>query len=318
MTALPLASRNHKLPSEGSEHYDDKDQYCHSIPDAKYVTDSVTISGVTVAKPRYSSTYSSEYAAPLPSPQVATFARDLAAGLPQSQSQTNLVHLNGKSLAAIELETRPFLKNSQEFTTTTVAIDSSRRLSNEAKMLGSVAVSQPSNDSDGSELRKIQSLHVRGSETLPLLPQLPAAATMEGSRSPAVAISSISHNASSSSSLYSLTSPRSPSSPKSSKTVRNGRAARLKLKVSSSPTSLQPHQDRQLPPPIQILPTPFISTSTSPCTPASLYSSTSRSSNSMPGSPSSYGGGYSNSSIDRKLPAGFASSPAVITTERFE
>lgn len=121
----------------------------------------------------------------------------------------------------------------------------------------SVAVSQPSNDSEGSELRKIQSLHVRGSETLPLLPQLPAAATMEGSRSPAVAISSISHNASSSSSLYSLTSPRSPSSPKSSKTVRNGRAARLKLKVSSSPTFLQTHQDRQLPSSIQILPDPI-------------------------------------------------------------
>ncbi|KAG0073334.1 hypothetical protein BGZ89_006627 [Linnemannia elongata] len=245
MTALPLASQNHKLPSEGSENYDDKDQYSHSIPDAKYVTDSVTISEVTVAK-----VPAKVHLCPLsPIAQVATFAQDLAAGLPQSQSQTNLAHLNGESLAAIELETRPFLKNSQEPTTTTVAIDSSHRLSNEAKMLG--------NDSEGSELRKIQSLHVRGSETLPLLPQLPAAVTMEGSRSPAVAISSISHNASSSSSLYSLTSPRSPSSPKSSKTVRNGRAARLKLKVSSSPTFLQTHQDRQLPSSIQILPDPI-------------------------------------------------------------
>ncbi|KAF9338218.1 hypothetical protein BGZ91_008993 [Linnemannia elongata] len=242
MTALPLASRNHKLPSEGSEHYDDKDQYSHSIPDAK--SQQKSTSTRCLPSPRYSSTYSSEYAAPLPSSQVATFAQDLAAGLPQSQSQTNLAHLNGESLAAIELETRPFLKNSQESTTTTVAIDSS-------------PVSQPSNDSEGSELRKIQSLHVRGSESLPLLPQLPAAATMEGSRSPAVAISSLSHNASSSSSLYSLTSPRSPSSPKSSKTVRNGRAARLKLKVSSSPTSLQTHQDRQLPSSIQILPDPI-------------------------------------------------------------
>lgn len=150
MTALPLASRNHKLPSEGSEHYDDKDQYSHSIPDAKYVTDSVTISGVTVAKVPVK-----VHLCPL-SPIAQVFfdlflricgaaalppgcdAQDLAAGLPQSQSQTNLAHLNGESLAVVELETRPFLKNSQESTTTTttVAIDSSRRLSNEAKMLG--------------------------------------------------------------------------------------------------------------------------------------------------------------------------------------
>ncbi|KAF9139954.1 hypothetical protein BGX30_007242 [Mortierella sp. GBA39] len=169
------ASRNHRLPSEGKEHYDDKDQYSHSITDAKYVADPEAISGVTVVKvparftsahclpsPRYSSTYSLDYAT-----------------LPHS-----------------------FLNNSQEPTTTTVPIDSSSKLSNETQMLGQTNVS------DGSELQKSRSLHARRSEALLSLPQLPVVATMKGSRSPAVTITTHSDDVSPSPSLSSLKSPR--------------------------------------------------------------------------------------------------------------
>ena len=343
------ASRNHKLPSEKSEHYDDKNQYSHSITNAKYVADPEAISGMTVVKVpekststhslpsrKYSSTYSLDYAAPQLFPQVATFTQDLNAGPLRSQFQTSLAHLNGESSAAIELETRSSL-NSQEPTTTTVAIDSSRRLSNEAQMLGqteelsmlvgeqgiitrSVVVSHPSNVSEGYEFQKSRSLHVRGSEALLLLPQLPSAATMKGFCSPAVAISTLSDDVSPSLSLSSLKSPRSPRLPTFLKPIRNRRAAHLRLNVSLSPyifskppsrsTTLTIHSA-----PLQPL---FISTPTSPFTPASFYSSSSWSSNSMPGSPSSYGGGYSNTPVDRKLPTGFASSPVAKTTERFE
>ncbi|KAG9071011.1 hypothetical protein KI688_008554 [Linnemannia hyalina] len=236
--SVAWASRNHRLPSEGSEHYDDKDQYSHSITDTKYVADPEAISGVTVAQvpARFTSahcllsTYSLDYATPLHSPQVATFAQGLNAG-PQSQSQASLAHLNGESSAAIELETRSFLNNPREPTTTTLPIDSSSKLSNEAQMLGQaeelsmlageqgtitrlVTVS-PCNVSDSSELQKSRSLHVPGSEALPSLPQLPAVATMKGSRSPAVAITTLSNDVSPSPSLSSLKSPRSPRSPKS-------------------------------------------------------------------------------------------------------
>ncbi|KAK3831264.1 MAG: hypothetical protein JOS17DRAFT_744783 [Linnemannia elongata] len=184
----------------------------------------------------------------------------------------------------------------------------------------SVTVSHPSNVSDASELQKSRSLHVHIYKALPSLLLLPAVATIKVSRPPAVANATLSDDASLSAYLSSLKSPRSPTSPKPSKPVRNGRAAHLKLNVSSSPYIASKPPSRSTTPTIRSasLQLPSISTPTSPFTPASFYSSTSRSSNSMPGSPSSYGGGYSNSPVDRKLPAGFASSPVAKTTERFE
>jgi hypothetical protein len=327
--SVTWASWTHKLPSEGTEYYDNKDEYSHSITDAKYVADPEAISGVTLVKvpAKFNSAHwlpstdSLDYATPLPSPQVTTFAQDLNSGSSQSHSHASL---NGESSAAIEMETRSFLNDLQDPTTSiTTAIDSSRRLSNKTHMLGqteelsmlageraaiarSMTVSH-TNDSEGSELQKSRSLHVSGSKALRALPQLPAVATMKGSCSSAVAISPLSNDVS----PPPLSSPKSPKAPKS---ARNGRAAHLRLNVPS------PSYIASEPP----------SGSTTPTVP--YYS---RSSSSLSGSPSSPGGflrsrrvsltsssqggrSFSNSPIDRKLPSGFASSPIAKTTERFE
>ncbi|KAG0311574.1 hypothetical protein BGZ97_011788 [Linnemannia gamsii] len=291
--------------------------------------DEEAISGVTLVKvpAKFNSAHwlpstdSLDYATPLPSPQVTTFAQDLNSGSSQSHSHASL---NGESSAAIEMETRSFLNDLQDPTTSiTTAIDSSRRLSNKTHMLGqteelsmlageraaiarSMTVSH-TNDSEGSELQKSRSLHVSGSKALRALPQLPAVATMKGSCSSAVAISPLSNDVS----PPPLSSPKSPKAPKS---ARNGRAAHLRLNVPS------PSYIASEPP----------SGSTTPTVP--YYS---RSSSSLSGSPSSPGGflrsrrvsltsssqggrSFSNSPIDRKLPSGFASSPIAKTTERFE
>ncbi|KAG0290867.1 hypothetical protein BGZ96_005671 [Linnemannia gamsii] len=284
------------------------------------LADPQAISGVTLVKvpEEFSSahwlpsTNSLDYATPLPSPQIATFARDLNTGSPQLHSQTNI---NQESSAVIKTDTRHFLNDSQEPTTTaiTTAMDCTRRLLNDTHMLGqteelsmlagergviarSMTVSHTI-DSEGSELQKSRSLLVRGSKALPALLQ----------------------------------------SPKAPKSVRKGRAAHLRLNVpsptyiasellpgSTTPTissaPLQPH---------------FTSAPTSPSTPVSYYSSTSGSSNSLPGSPfssggvlcsrrvsltspSQGGGGYSNSPTDQRLPAGFASSPVTKAAGRFD
>ncbi|KAF9906899.1 hypothetical protein EC991_011462 [Linnemannia zychae] len=304
--------------------------------------------------PLYPSTDSLDYATPLPSPRFAAFVQDLSIRPLQPQSQTSLTNLDGDSSNDIEMETRPFLNDQYDntaatttiTTTTTTDIDPSRRLSYETSNMeqrekrsafagergfntSSLVVSH-SIISESSGLQKSRSLHVRGSKALPPLPQMPVASAMRGSCPSAAAIVTLAHELPQASLTPPL--PKSPKSPRSLRPTLDERPTCLTLSV---PSPLHTPSEQPFGPTTPTIPAlpyqlPFASTSSSSFTNASLRSSASRSSVSFSGSPPSPNGlprsrrltfmsnhdptGYSNSPIDRNLPAGFASSPVVETT----